>query len=320
MPIATENDIDSLIETAAPDASGGAPNREVGPIRKNDVPLVTIETTPPAEGRSGREEVDDRQQQRPAPRRGREQPQEVEDDDETRGGRPDPVADAVRELAETNRLTRESLEKASKPAPKQYTPEEIDQMWAVYKPSAAFLRELIEPLPADATPEQVEKRMKMFSEYQTGILRQAVQAARNIMTDEFSKRDTRLDEFQAFRDEAAKRQVRQDFNGRYPVFKDTKYDRILKAVALEMKNETFTSNEKYFDALAERAAEAIREYIEDFDLDEPETKPTRNNSGGRPRVPRSGGGGGGGHPGREGRPNRQQPESTVGRNDIGSLY
>lgn len=301
------DDVDSL----------GASKQDLEPVTPHRSPEKMEPTVFP----TLKPEKDGEEEEKPTRGRQREKPEtEVEEEEEdTTTRRPsenDELRAAMSELATT--VTKVVKEKPTAPA-KQMTQAEMEDYWKVFKPDPKDLRSLFRGLPEDATPEQLNEHATVWKKFQDGLTRQAFQAAYNVMQQELAKRDEKIGAFESFREQQNARQVRSDFNSRYEALAEPKYDRILKAVAQEIEGDAgakFSSNQQYFDELAKRSAEYIRELDPDFELGEPnKTKST----GKLPKLPRSGGGGGTGNTGRNGPAKRSGTEVTADRNDIDSL-
>lgn len=298
-----ENDIDSL-GVGKQDLEPVTPHR--GPERIEPTVFPTLK--PDAEEE---DERPTRQQRQPA-EQDEEEEQETPEKKSSREN--SELREAMAELATT--VTQVVKDKPTAP-PKPMTQAEMEEYWGVFKPDPKDLRTLFKGISDDATPEALAEHAALFKKVQDGLVKQAFIAARNVFNEELKKRDAQLAEFSSYREQQTARQVRSDFNSRYETLADPKYDRVLKIIAQEInedKSLNFRNNNEYFDELAKRSAEAIRDYVPDFDLGEPNKK---QSTGKLPRLPRSGGGGGTGNTGRTDKGKKPTADSPGG--DIDSL-
>jgi hypothetical protein len=237
---------------------------------------------------------------------------EPEDDVTPEPQKPD--ADGLRaamtELAGTvSRLAQPPAAPARQP-----TPEEISELWAIYNPEKTnkdFFRKFFR-LDETATPEQVEEAKQLFTEMHSGMMRQAMQGARNFIAIEMERMQQEIGPIKEYVETARREATRGRFYDSYPGLGENKFDKIVSSVALTLNDKTFDDEDSYFKELAEGSAAAIKEILPDFDLGKAPEKP--RTPGKTPKLPRTSvGGGGGAGKGRD----VLQPAGS--KNDIDSL-
>lgn len=220
------------------------------------------------------------------------QTQEGEDgEDPKKAKRPDLEA-ALAELA--GQVTKIATPpKVEKPM----TQEEVNAKWAVWNPTEKekdYYKEFF-GLADDVDDKVLQRKMLLFAQMQQGLVRQSIVGATNVFEHKFGGELAKIKELEEWRSQATAKELRQDFQRTYPALAEKKYDKIIKLISADLADKEFKSHEEYFQALAEGAAEAIKEYVPDFDLGA-KTKPTAGKSPSLPRtrVGGTGGAGGGG--------------------------
>lgn len=197
------------------------------------------------------------------------------------------------ELADEMRRLRETFEKGNtkKEDEPKLTPEQEAEMWAVFDPEKAspgFIKDFFN-LPDDATPELIEKKKKLFATMQQGLVRQAVVGARNLHTIDFEKFKGEFQPVKEYVTRAEQRDAQRSFAEAYPALADKKYEKIVNLSAKSLKRETFKSEEEYFKALADSAAETIEAATgQKIDVGaKTTTQETKKPAGTTPRIPRT---------------------------------
>lgn len=219
---------------------------------------------------------------------------------------------AMAELASTVKTLAEP-----KKEEKQFTKEEIAEFWAVYDPEKGrpdFIKKFFRLTDEEATPERVAEVKALFADMQSGMMKQAVTGAKNLITNEISKFRDELKETFDFVSTAKAERIRVKFGEAYPVLSDEKYAKVVTLTAKSLADKTFENESSYFKALAEGAAETIKAVVPDFDLGakvEKKDKPAGNT----PRLPRSSAGGTGG----AGSGGGKAKDETSSKGDIDSL-
>lgn len=224
---------------------------------------------------------------------------------------PDDLRSAMTELAGTVSRLAQPKEEAQ-PAP---TPEQIADFWKVYDPEATdkeFFRKFFRLNP-EATEEDVKAVKELFAGMQRGLMMQAVTAARNYITDARRQIDLDYGPLRDYVEEAQRADVRGRFYGLYPGLNEGRYQKIIDATARSLDNKVFEDESAYFKALAEGAAESIREILPGFDLGSKPKEPKK--PGQPPKLPRTSAGGGGG----AGKGGHDALQPTGSRNDIDTL-
>ena len=223
----------------------------------------------------------------------------------------DDVRAAVRELAGIVKQTQEPKKETAPPP----TPEEIAEFWAVYDPEGTdkeFFRKFGR-FPADTPPEEIQAFKELFGGMQKGLMKQAVTAARNYISVAREEIDKEYGPLREFVEEQKREATRGRFYSEYPTLQEKKFNKIIDATARTLDGKSFASEGEYFKALAEGAAEAIRDILPEFDLG---AKPTTKTTPGKtPKLPRTSVGGGGG----AGKGAHDDLKPTGSRNDIDSL-
>lgn len=220
--------------------------------------------------------------------------------------------DLTKAMTDLANLVREGQKpKEQERAPTQ---DEINEFWAVYNPEAKnkeFFKHFFR-LPDDATPEQIQQCKEIFADLQSGLMRQSITGAKNILSQELTKLREEFAPLREYYETAQREATRGRFYGEYPVLEDDKYQPVISAVAAQLNNKNFQDEKSYFKALAEGAAEHIKRLIPEFDLG---AKPTKK-TGTPPKLNRTSAGGGGG----AGKGKEQEDVSTSStKNDIDSL-
>ena len=225
--------------------------------------------------------------------------------------KPDDLRSAMAELAGTvSKLAQPKEEPARQP-----TPEEVAQYWGIYDPEQQD-KEFFKKFGRfgdDATPEQIQQFKELFAGMQKGLMRQAIQGARNFIAMEMERLNGELGPIREYVEDSRREAVRGRFYGAYPGLDERRFDKITEAVARTLAEKTFDDEDHYFKELAEGSANAIKELIPDFDIGK--TPEKQKTPGQTPRLPRTSAGGGGGAG--KGRLDALQP--TGSKNDIDSL-
>lgn len=208
---------------------------------------------------------------------------------------------------------------------KDLTDDEKAELWAIYNPEKSrptFIKEFFRLSDEEATPEKIKAVKELFDDMHKGFVKQAVVGARNLFTVELEKVK---EEFKGISDYVAKqraKETRDSFNTAYPVLADKKYDKIVALCAKNIDQSKFDTDEKYFKALADSAADAINMVrdeagLEKIDLSKtPEETPGKTKtSATTPRTPRTSVGGTGGAGGGS-RPAKQEGSSEDQSNEL----
>ncbi len=135
--------------------------------------------------------------------------------------------------------------------PKEYTPEEIDQLLQVYKPS--------EKLIIDLRAEDPKVALAAIKELVGGVIKQAnTMADLRIQQIVGDLREKELTPLQRYYQEAAAQREEATFYGKHDDLKP--YELIVNAVSekLEASGKKFDSKEKLFDEIARVSREAIK--------------------------------------------------------------
>lgn len=187
------------------------------------------------------------------------------------------------------------------------TQEQKDELWAVYNPTKTdpdFFRKFLR-LNTDMDPIEVEKAVKeftpLFAEMQKGMVRQSIVGARNILLPELQKL---RDEFGPISEHVSQERAvrtRERFSDAYPALADPKFKKVLDASARAIATQEFKTEDDFFKALAESAAETIKGVLPEFDLG---AKPAKQPATTTPRLPRTRAGGTGGTGGGEAAPKK----------------
>jgi hypothetical protein len=218
--------------------------------------------------------------------------EEGQQQQEEKGGKkPDDNAEMRQALTDLAGTVRELA--TPKKEEEKLTPEQIDDLWAVYKPTktkADFMKKFFR-MNEDATPEEVKAAEDLFYDMRDGITRQAVTGARHFTAIELDKLAKKFQPILDYVEERKTTDLRERFFKTYESLADPKYKKIIDAQAkiLKASGKEFPDENAYFKALAEGAAETIRDVIPEFDLGKkPEKKPAATT----PRIPRTTVGGG----------------------------
>lgn len=189
------------------------------------------------------------------------------------------------------------------------SPEQVAERWGVWNPTAKeknFFKEFFN-LPDDVSEAVLNRKIELFKQMHEGLVKQSIVGARNLYTEDLRARDAKLEALESWRNEASAKELRQNFVDTYPALGDKKYGKILKLVAQELGDKEFASHEEYFQALAEGADQAIKEFDPSFELGA-KTKPSTPKSPSLPRT-RVGGQGGAGNGGKAADPDADQSGS-----------
>jgi len=206
------------------------------------------------------------------------------------GEKPEEWKEAVAELARSvNKATA-----PKEPAPVEMTEEQKAEYWGVWDPEKSnkeFYKKWFRLNP-DATPEEVTEMKAMFAEMQRGLVRQSLIGARNMYSEELRKL---REEFAPIREHVSAQKAeatRKRFFDAHPVLNDPKFQNVVNVVAKGLADREFKTEDEYFKALAEGAAETIKAVVPDFDLGAVAT--TKKPTGTTPKLPRTSVGGTGG--------------------------
>lgn len=182
------------------------------------------------------------------------------------------------------------------------TDEEKNKLWAVYNPEESnkeFMKKFFRLNP-DATEQDVADARALFHDMQKGFVRQAVVGSRNLLQIELDKlkKEYGFDDMRDYVREQRTAKLQTDFFSSYPslaVQDETtgnyRYMAAIRIAGEELKNVTYTSRSAYFKALAEKAAEVVKNILPDFDLGA--TQPTKSATS-TIKLPRTRVGGSGG--------------------------
>ena len=206
-------------------------------------------------------------------------------------GTNDDLKAAMAELAGT--VTKLAMPKAE--LEKELTQDQKDELWAVYNPKKDkpdFMRKFFRLNP-EATLEEEKEAEDLFKSMQTGLMRQAVTGARNLMQIELAKRDEQLASLQEYVSKQNAEQTKSRFYSQYEGLSESRYAKVIAATAKELATQTFKDESSYFKALAEGAAETIKGIIPEFVLGAGQTNKNKS-AGTSPRLPRTSAGGTGG--------------------------
>jgi hypothetical protein len=176
--------------------------------------------------------------------------------------------------------------------------EEKEKLWGVYKPTRKDFFHKFFGLPEDADEMSLKERQELFAEVQQGLVRQSLTGSLNLMKQLREQFDAEYAPLREYVSQARAKETRSAFNTAYPGLADARYDKVLRIVSSDLAKREFKSQDEFFKALAEGAAESIREFVPEFDLGATTNQPKKA-PGSTPRLPRtsvggSGGAGGGG--------------------------
>lgn len=209
-------------------------------------------------------------------------------------GKPAPTDETKEALAELARHVQRVT--APKEEPKVLSEDEKEEMWGVWNPTKTdpdYFRKFLR-LNTDMEPAEVERAVKeflpLFKEMQKGLVRQAVVGARNLYTMDIDKLREELKPLHEYVSGQRAEATRNRFESTYESLADPKYKKIVDATARSLADKEFDSEEDYFKALAEGAADVIKGVVPDFDLGAGKKKTTTKS----PSLPRTSAGSGGG--------------------------
>lgn len=213
--------------------------------------------------------------------------------------RSDDTAAALKELAGELRSSREAQK--PKDEPTAIDPAVLKKEWAFWEPDGAFIRKFFKANP-DATDEDLKDQVEAMQQMHQGIMRQSYTGMQKLLAQALEKFEKeRISPLQEFYSKANTEKARNSFNESFPVFKDKRYDKILGLAQKSLEGrKDLSDDETFFKAVAETAAELIRDVNPDFVLEAAE-KPSKPTTGTTLKLPRgrvggnggSGGGGGG---------------------------
>ena len=125
-------------------------------------------------------------------------------------------------------------------------------------------------LAAGADPNEVQssiaERKALFAEMQKGLVKQAIVGSRNLFQQEIQKLREEYAPLQEHYSQQRAEQTKSRFFKSYEGLSDPKFEKVVQATARLLGDKTFDSEESYFKALAEGAAETIKGILPDFDL------------------------------------------------------
>lgn len=230
------------------------------------------------------ESVEEKKEEQQEEKKGQQQQEEKKDDPNAE------LRSAMADLAGTVKdLAKPKEEKT------ELTEEQKNELWAVYDPEKTqkdFMRKFFRMNP-EATEDEVKEARGLFGDIQKGFVRQAVVSSRNIMDVELDKMREEFEgvvkPLREFYETTRARETQERFNEVYPGLDDPKFEKIVKAQAKLIADEKFKTEDEYFKALAEGAAETIKGVIPEFDLAKPAKTAATS-----PKLPRSRVGGSGG--------------------------
>lgn len=203
-----------------------------------------------------------------------------------------------------------------KEEPAELTAEQKQELWGVYDPEKGrpdFMRKFFRMNP-DATPEEIQEAKDLFADMQKGLVRQSIIGSKNLMEQAMAKLREEFGPLQEYVSSQKAEQTRARFYKKFPVLSDERYGKIIDLTAKGLADKEFASEDDFFKALAESAAETIKAAgAADFELGAaPETKPK---PGTTPKLPRTTAGGTGG----AGAGGGTKKETSV-RDDSASLF
>jgi hypothetical protein len=213
----------------------------------------------------------------------------------------DDLREAMAELART--VQKREATAAQPTATPEMTPEQKAELWGVWDPQKAdpdFFRKWLR-LNTDMDPAELERAIReyqpLFAQMQQGLVKQSIIGARNLMQIELARLREELTPMQEFVSSAKAEATRSRFFTRYPSLNNVddttgqnRFARVIDATARLLADQTFESEDHYFKALADGAAEAIKGLVPEFDLGAKPPKPAVTS----PRLPRTRVGGTGG--------------------------
>jgi hypothetical protein len=192
---------------------------------------------------------------------------------------------------------------------KELSEDEKNEYWGVYDPEKTnpdFFKKWMR-IAADMDPNEAQttiaERKALFAEMQKGLVRQAVVGARNLSNMELEKLRGELKPVMDYYATKRSEETRDRFYKTYESLSDPKYSKVVDATARTLADKEFKTEEDYFKALAEGAAEAIKGLVPDFDLGAGKTKKPAATTPKLPRTTQGGSGGAGGGA-------RKEPAST----------
>lgn len=207
----------------------------------------------------------------------------------------DNLAEAIKGLREELSRTKQPVADSKTEAP--MSDEEKAKLWGVYNPLEKrpdFFQKFFR-LPEDATPDMVEEQKSLFADLQTGLVRQAIIGARNLMEAKIAEVQKQYEPLVQYYQQQQASERRKSFDQTYPALADARYNTILQGVAAALRDKEFDSQESYNKALAEGAEAAIKQVVPEFSLaSKQQNKQQQKSAGKTPRLPRSSAGGTGG--------------------------
>ena len=191
-------------------------------------------------------------------------------------------------MAELTKAVTTMASKREEPAKEEkLTPEQEEERWAVYNPGKTkpdFYKKFFRLAP-EATEEDLKELRDLFDDMQRGFVKQSVTGAKNLFDVELKKIQAKIAEIDGYVSEAQTEKIRTQFYGGYPALDKPEYKKIVSLTAAALDPKDYKTNEDYFKALAERAAETIKGVLPTFELGA-EEKGTKKPSGTPPRLPR----------------------------------
>lgn len=223
--------------------------------------------------------------------------QDVQPQNEPQGGQQDDLRSAVSELT---RIVTEDKKRASEPKEKEQTPEEQAKAWAIYEPESEdkdFFKKFLR-LNSDMDEQELTRVTAefkpVFAAMQKGLVRQAIVGARNLFMTELEKFKADYEPVRTFAEQQQSEQRKQKFFKSYPALSDERFSKVITAAGSTLSARQFKTEDEYFKALAESAAETIKGVLPEFDLGAKPNKTTQSSARTTPRLPRTNVGGTGG--------------------------
>lgn len=236
---------------------------------------------------------------------------------------PEPVASTQNndELRESLKQLTDNVSKlTSQPTQQtQKSPDEIAEEWGVWNPEKTdpeFFRKFMRMNPdmdKDEAAAAINDYKQLFGGMQKGLVKQAIIGALKVIRENDLKGlDERLSPIQEHYSSQRAEKMAADFYGKYPALKDDevaglKFSGIVDGVARSLAGKDFQSQDAYFKALADGAAEKIKGVMPSFALGAVKAKPTAGTS---PRLPRTSVGGTGGTGSGGGKPSKATDDDS----------